>query len=280
MFWLKILAGAALIVQFVISYVYRPSDTADNNKSLITPPGVTFALCWAIIYTLQLIQILYVFVKVDEKEKASKVLLLTQTAMSVLNFLWILLFERFKNWVGQMITIILLYLVLLFHLAYTRTLRRGWDILIKVFGGFYAGWVTQAQMLAILVLSNSIDKSIELDLCRALLILSIIFDVVVTFAFKNGYGCIPQAIAFGLSLSSLADRVLYWAAVVGIVVDAVLVVYQVISEIYSWKRQKNSQLFEIAPEKVNENKLVDQQNMYIFAPTTLNKSKDTIAHTL
>ncbi|CAL6080380.1 tryptophan-rich_sensory protein [Hexamita inflata] len=236
----KILAGLALVAQFVINFLYMPKDTSDEHSTLITPPGITFGICWSIIYILQVVQILYIFIKIDEKETENKVLLATQTLMSVFNLLWVLLFELYRNWLGQMIDIIILYFVLLFHLTYTRTLKRGWDILIKLFGGIYAGWITQAQMIAITVYSNSLDKSKELKLCRVLLIASVVLDVLVTFVFKNGYVCVPQFIAFLTSLSALADRTLHTTAIVGMVLDVLLIIWQVGYEIYSWKKFRSN----------------------------------------
>ncbi|CAL6096936.1 TspO/MBR-related_protein [Hexamita inflata] len=233
---LKIFTGIALLLQFIASYVFRPKQTkTDKGKTLITPPGSTFGLCWSLIYLLSIAQLIYICIVWDDNSQMA--IFITQIVMAVLNSLWLIFFERFENQVWQLIDMILLYGVLIYHLTFTRTITKLGDILIKIFSSVYTGWITQALMLSIVIVSKQYNLMNELYLCRTLLLISVAFDIIITFTLYSGYVCFSQLITLITTFPSLSDQFLRISAVMGMVIDIAIIILQIVYEVITWQKQ-------------------------------------------
>ncbi|CAL5991082.1 Hypothetical_protein [Hexamita inflata] len=90
----------------------------------------------------------------------------------------------------------------------------------------YIGWITQAQMLAVLIWNRHALFMQELTLARMLLLLALILDVVVSIKFNAGYVGIPQLIALLTLIPKIkSDFALLNASKIGIILDILLIAY-------------------------------------------------------
>ncbi|MCB2290412.1 tryptophan-rich sensory protein [Clostridium sp. CS001] len=118
--------GKKNIIAFIISIVIAQgvgllsgflSMTASNsyeafNKPFFSPPGWVFPVVWSILYFLMAIAAYRIWLKGKSREDVSKALTLYGTQL-LLNFLWSLIFFRFRLYAIAFLELLLLIVFIL-----------------------------------------------------------------------------------------------------------------------------------------------------------------------
>ncbi|CAL5971526.1 TspO/MBR-related_protein [Hexamita inflata] len=225
--FLKLLFLTSIVFQYMVNASFDVSKAAhQDNITILNPPDYVFSI-WGLIYLLQLFQTYYTL-----KNTQPQLFYWVQILAAAFNSLWIILFCHFENWFWQMMDLVMCYVVLFANMQFFVKWENSAQFICKLYSCIYIGWITQAQMLAVLIWNRHALFMQELTLARGLLLLALILDVVVSIKFNAGYVCVPQLIALLTLIPKIkSDFALCNASKIGIIIDILLIAYQIIKDL-------------------------------------------------
>jgi len=241
--WLNIIAFAAVVVVNGLAgstTIIGGQDTAqvsDENFTLITPAGYTFAI-WGIIYTLLGLYVIYQALPSDKGKTAEKVgwfFILSCVA----NICWLFL------WQFEYLTVSVVLMFLLFGSLLMAYLRLGiskspasWRERIAIHApfGVYFGWITIASIanVAAALVSLSWDGfglGAETWGILVIVIALLIATLVVLTRTDVAYGLVIIWALIGISANESGNQNVALVAQISAVIVAVAVVASVLLEI-------------------------------------------------
>jgi len=118
------------------------ADYKNFNKPIFSPPGWVFPVVWTILFTLMAVAAYRIWIKGKSGEKAHKALVLYGTQL-FLNFLWSIIFFRFRLYaIAFLELLLLLVFILLTTFEFYRIDKPSAFLMIP-----YIAWVSFAGVL-------------------------------------------------------------------------------------------------------------------------------------
>jgi hypothetical protein len=224
------------LANILLFFGVNTGEVSDSFPSFFTPRGETFGI-WAIIYTLQIVFLIYQSRPSQKSESYLKDIGFFYAIAAVFNVGWLLLFHYAggvdPNMLAATNILIILFLVGLL-VTYLRLqiglkeVSRNVKLAVHIPLSVYLGWISVATVANIASTINylvpGIDAGIQQIASAALIMVALLLGILMIVRRRDfAYGLVIAWAAGGIALKWPAIPVIFYAGMIAIAVIIILI---------------------------------------------------------